>query len=58
MKGETKSIKNNFLDGMKITVNPALDNASKKGTEKKLQTAKAILSKTTLATNKKLEALH
>jgi hypothetical protein len=58
MKGETKSIKSNFLDGMKITINPALDNASKKGTEKKLQTAKAILSKTTLATNKKQEALH
>jgi hypothetical protein len=58
MKGETKSIKNNFLDGMKITINPALDNASKKGTEKKLQTAKEFLSKTTLATNKMLEALH
>jgi hypothetical protein len=58
MKGERKSIECNFLDGMKITVNPALDNVSKKGTEKKLQTAKAILSKTRLASNKKQETLH
>jgi hypothetical protein len=58
MKGELKSIKSNFLDGIKITINPSLDNASKKGTEKKLQTAKVILSKTSLATNKKQEALH
>lgn len=58
MKGVTKSIKSNFLDGMKITVNPVLDNVSKKGTEKKLQAAKASLSKTTLATNNKQEALH
>jgi hypothetical protein len=58
MKSETKSIKSNFLDGIKITINPTLDNTSEKGTEKKLQTAKAILSKTTLATNKKQEALH
>jgi hypothetical protein len=47
MKGETKSLKGNFLDGIKITINPVLNNASKKGTEKKLQTAKTILSKTT-----------
>jgi hypothetical protein len=56
MKGEVKSIKNSFLDGIKITINPALDNASKKGTEKKLQKAKAILSKTKLAATKKQEA--
>ncbi len=48
MKNEKATLREQFFSGINITIDPSLDNVSRKGTEKKIAEAKRILAKVKL----------